>query len=113
KSVTRYRNNFQVLMLQSPLSQVCTQEQPNQHAKEERFQQPVARESQPLNAPGGQRLERRKASKQHDSGCRRASDGSSCILQRLPQDVTFLMDGSASIIGFGCLQIDRLVADRA
>jgi hypothetical protein len=36
--------------------------------------------------------------------------GLSGILQRLPQDVTFLMNRFAMIIGFGGLQINRLVA---
>jgi len=42
-----------------------------------------------------------------------AGDGSSCILQRLPQDVTFLVDRLTRSVCLGGLQIDRLVADRA
>src|ERR1700728_2505953 len=47
-----------------PPSQGSTQEQ-NQHANGASCQQPAARELQPRSVLGGQRVERRKLSKQH------------------------------------------------
>ena len=35
------------------------------------------------------------------------------VFQRLPQNVTFLMHGVTTAIGFGGLKIDRRVTDRA
>ena len=43
----------------------------------------------------------------------RVGVGLSSVLQCLPEDVAFLMHGFAALIGFGGLQINRPVANRA